>query len=98
MPLSPKPPGTRMHQNFSMFYECFLKLYFQLQQIDIDPRLIFYSACSKASLIDLYESFNSVYLPTKETVTSFSGSSLAFTTLFQSFNLACLVLIFISSE
>ena len=56
--------------------------------------LFFIPACSKASLIDLYESFNSVYFPTKDTVTSFSGSNLAFTTLFQSFNWACLVFIF----
>ena len=43
-------------------------------------------ACSKASLIDLYASFSSVYLPTKLTLTSISGRSFALTTLFQSFN------------
>ena len=50
-------------------------------------------ACSSASLIDLYESFNSVYFPTKDTLISFSGTNFALTTLFQSFKFGFFVLI-----
>ena len=94
MPLSPKPPGTNTASVFDKTFFTFFgdrvsartKLIFTLV-------LCFMPACSKASFIDLYESCNSVYLPTKAILTSFCGLRLALTTLLQSDSLGSLDLI-----
>ena len=85
IPLSPKPPGTKIASVFDRTFLTFLPVI-----VSAKTKLIFtfvlclMPACSNASLIDLYESCSSVYFPTKATLTSFSGLRLALTTLFQS--------------
>ena len=86
-PLSPKPPGTKTASAFFKVFLIFLVVRFSAStKLMFTFVLFFIPACSKASFIDLYESFNSVYFPTNATFTSFSGRSFALTTLFQSFN------------
>ena len=95
IPLEPNPPGTKTASAPFNIFLMFLDVMFSAStKLIFTFALFLMPACSNASLIDLYESFNSVYLPTNETFTSLSGRSLALTTFFQSLRLGFFVLIF----